>query len=135
MSNHPKRAPANAPHKRLSNAIAELHRALLSVQSANHPAKGNPYALLQAVMHDPAFAWLKALTDLILRIDEAGAKGATPSPEALAGFVAEAAALVEGGESAPEGFFPALRMHLLRPDVAGPYGRLRALVAELRNPV
>ncbi|MBE9604406.1 hypothetical protein IAI18_05985 [Acetobacteraceae bacterium H6797] len=132
MSQAPKRAPANAPHKRLSNAIAELHRALLTVQSSGHPAQSNPYALLQAVMHDPAFAWLKALTDLILRIDEAGAKGATPSPEAMKGFVAEAAAMVEGHDSAPEGFFPALRLHLLRPDVAGPYGRLRALVKELQ---
>lgn len=127
------RSQPNAPHKRLTAAIADLHRALLTVQSAGHPAKGNPYALLQAVMHDPDFAWLKALTDLILRIDEASAKGATPSPEAMRGFVTEAGAMVEGGDAAPEGFFANLRKHLLRPDVAGPYGRLRALVKELEG--
>jgi hypothetical protein len=51
---------------------------------------GNPYALLQAVMHDPEFIWLRKVSDLMVRIDEANAKGATPSPEAMQGFLSTA---------------------------------------------
>ncbi|PHK96088.1 hypothetical protein CR162_04390 [Pseudoroseomonas rhizosphaerae] len=130
----PRTTLASQPHRRLAAAIAELHRSLLNAQAAGSPVASNPYALLQAVMHDPAFLWLRRLSDLILAIDEAGAKGATPSPQAMQGFLSRATAMVleEGGEEEAEtrqrigGF-------LLRPDVAAAHARLRELLAELRG--
>ncbi len=122
--------PSSHPSKRLAAAVAGWHRALLNAQAAGHPAGGNPYALLQAVMHDPDFAWLRKLSDLILRIDEANAKGATPSPEAMQGFLATAAALAEGEDAE---FRDRQQGFLLRPDVAQALGEMRAVLAGLRQ--
>ncbi|HWL81181.1 MAG TPA: hypothetical protein VNR89_09520 [Roseomonas sp.] len=126
--------PAPAPHRRLSAALADLHRALLNAQAAGSPLASNPYALLQAVMHDPAFAWLRGFSNLMLRIDEAGAKGATPSPEAMQGFLADALHLVEGGgDAASAETHTQLRGFLLRPEVAAKTAALRNTVSDLRQ--
>ncbi|MCQ4158976.1 hypothetical protein NON00_03435 [Roseomonas sp. GC11] len=128
----PRRAPAaQAPHRQLAAALAGLHRTLLNAQAIGHPAAQNPYALLQAVMHDPAFAWLRAFSDLMVKIDEAGAKGATPSPEAMQGFLLAATALAEGGAEAPEAHVK-LRGFLLRREVATAHAALRETLAQLR---
>lgn len=129
----PRTAPAAQPHRRLAAAIAELHRSLLNAQAAGSPVAGNPYALLQAVMHDPAFLWLRRLSDLILAIDEAGTKGATPSPEAMQGFLARATALVEEGEGEEAETRQKIGGFLLRPDVAAAHARLREVLSELRG--
>jgi hypothetical protein len=129
---HPqaRRAAVAHPSKRLAAAVAGWHRALLNAQAAGHPAGGNPYALLQAVMHDPDFAWLRKLSDLILRIDEANAKGATPSPEAMQGFLAAAMALLDGEDAE---FGQRQAGFLLRPEVATARGALQAALGELRQ--
>lgn len=139
MTQPPRPVPAAPPHRLLAAGVAELHRSLLNAQAVGSPVAANPYALLQAVMHDPAFTWLRRLSDLILAIDEAGAKGATPSPEAMRGFLARAAALVEPDPAeAPDDAGMAETRHkiasfLARPDVAAAHGRLRARLAELRG--
>ncbi|WP_419898053.1 hypothetical protein [Roseomonas sp. USHLN139] len=120
---------AQPAHKMLTARLAELHRTLLNAQAIGHPAANNPYALLQAVMHDPAFAWLRAYSDLILRIDEAGAKGATPSPEAMQDFLAGATELTEGDNETQS----KTRAFLLRRDVAQAHGALREVLADLRR--
>ncbi|MBO1075654.1 hypothetical protein [Roseomonas marmotae] len=125
-----RRAAAAHPSKRLAAAIAGWHRALLNAQAAGHPAGGNPYALLQAVMHDPDFAWLRRLSDLILRIDEANAKGATPSPEAVQGFLADLMALTEGEDA---DFHARQQRFLLRPEVASARAAAQAALDELRQ--
>ena len=95
MSGTASNAPRDiAPHKRLAAALAALHKALLNVQATGHPSSGNPFALWQAVMHHEDFAWLRPMSGLMARIDEAGAKGATPSAEEMGRFLAEADALV-----------------------------------------
>lgn len=122
------------PHRRLSAALAELHRALLNAQAAGSPVAANPYALLQAVMHDPAFAWLRGFSNLMLRIDEAGAQGATPSPEAMQGFLADATHLVEGGgDAATEETHARLQGLALRPEVAAKAAALRDTITALRQ--
>jgi hypothetical protein len=120
---------AQPAHKMLAARLAELHRALLNGQAVGHPAANNPYALLQAVMHDPAFAWLRAYSDLLLRIDEAGAKGATPSPEAMQDFLASATELAEGDNETQL----KTRGFLIRRDVAQAHTALRETLAELRR--
>jgi len=131
----PSPRPAPAPHRRLAAALADLHRALLNAQSTGSPAASNPYALLQAVLHDPAYGWLRAFSDLILRIDEAGAKGATPSPTAMQGFLSTAMHLVEGGDPALAESHAKLQGFLLRPEVAAKNAALRATVEDLRRSV
>lgn len=129
----PRPLPVAPPHRRLTAAIAELHRSLLNAQAAGSPVAGNPYALLQAVMHDPAFVWLRRLSDLILALDEAGAKGATPSPEAMQGFLSRATALVEEGGDEEAETRQKIGGFLSRPDVAAAHAKLRAVLAELRG--
>lgn len=129
---HPqaRRAAVSHPSRRLAAAVAGWHRALLNAQAAGHPAGGNPYALLQAVMHDPDFAWLRRLSDLILRIDEANAKGATPSPEAMQGFLATALSLTSGEDIE---FQQRQQRFLLRPEVASARAAVQATLDELRQ--
>ena len=129
---HPqaRRAAVAHPSRRLAAAVAGWHRALLNAQAAGHPAGGNPYALLQAVMHDPDFAWLRRLSDLILRIDEANAKGATPSPEAMQGFLATALALTSGEDAE---FQQHQQRFLLRPEVASARAAVQSTLDELRQ--
>lgn len=129
----PSPRPAPPPHRRLAAAVADLHRALLNAQSAGSAAASNPYALLQAVLHDPAYGWLRAFSDLILRIDEAGAKGATPSPAAMQGFLSTAMHLTEGGDPALAESHARLQAFLIRPEVAAKLVALRDTVTELRR--
>ncbi len=124
------RAAASHPSRKLAAVVAGWHRALLNAQASGHPAGGNPYALLQAVMHDPEFAWLRKLSDLILRIDEANAKGATPSPEAMQGFLATATSLAEGEDAE---FKERQGRFVLRPEVVAAHAAVQSTLAELRQ--
>ncbi|MFC3127694.1 hypothetical protein ACFOD4_21735 [Pseudoroseomonas globiformis] len=124
---------ATPPHRRLAAAIADLHRALLGAQAAGTPLAGNPYALLQAVMHDPDFAWLRDFSNLLLSIDEAGAKGATPSPEAMRSFLTRAGHLLDGGDPATMQSHTMLQMHQLRPEIATKAAAMRQVVEDLRQ--
>lgn len=59
--------------KRLSQALQELHRDLLMLQARSLATENgkaiNPYELLRASLHDPAFAWLRKMSTLIVHID------------------------------------------------------------------
>jgi hypothetical protein len=117
------------PSRHLAAAVAGWHRTLLNAQAEGHAAAANPYALLQAVLHDPDFAWLRKLSDLILRIDEATAKGARPSPEAMRGFLATATALTRGEDAE---FHQRQQRFQARPDVAAAHGALLATLEKLQ---
>ena len=58
----------------VSSALLELHRLLIAVaraeyESFNGPVSG-PNHLLQLLMNDAGFTWLRELSGLIVRIDE-----------------------------------------------------------------
>lgn len=55
----------------LSQALQTLHRSLLMLE-ANKLNEGlpiNPYDLLKASLHDPALAWLRKMSTLIVHVD------------------------------------------------------------------
>lgn len=58
----------------LSQKLLRLHRALLDVQRRDHDADSLPVRskseLLQLVLGDPEFAWLRTLSTLIVQLDE-----------------------------------------------------------------
>ena len=95
MPTDPTSAP-NRPHRQLSAALALLHRTLLQAEAEAASLTGNPYALLGAVMHDPRFAWLKPMTQLMVSLDEMGAKGATPPIAALVPHLETTDRLLDG---------------------------------------
>jgi hypothetical protein len=105
----------------------DLHRALLQAQARETGLAGNPYKLLGAVMEDPRFAWLRGFSDLIVAMDEAGARGALPDAAALAPYLAAVRALVAPGTEA------AARIAALAPttpDLAAAYDQTRSALAE-----
>ncbi|MGH7607346.1 MAG: hypothetical protein ACREME_08405 [Gemmatimonadales bacterium] len=63
--------------QRLENArhgLLHVHRALLEAEriryERDHGRITSRGALLQLVLHDPAFAWLRPISELIVQIDE-----------------------------------------------------------------
>jgi hypothetical protein len=87
VSSDATRANVNALHARL----LELHKILLDLVRAEyereHGPVGGPGALLQLVTQDPAFAWLRPLSMLLVEMDDADevarAGGVRPLVEAL----------------------------------------------------
>ena len=117
----------------LSAALKELHRALIRAEVGDDPALGNPYTMLFALIGDPRFAWMGALSELITRIDQTVADGGAGEPGVLAALRGEAAALIgEGGGEVVAAF--RLR-HLMaiqkEPEVGFATGRLRKLLTRL----
>jgi hypothetical protein len=105
----------------------DLHRALLHAQARETGLAGNPYKLLGAVMEDPRFAWLRAFSDIIVAMDEAGARGELPDAAALAPFVAGVRALIAPGTEA------ATRIAALSPtvpDVAAGFDKTTVALSE-----
>jgi hypothetical protein len=58
----------------LSAALRELHRVLLRIEQKRYQdARGTiapPAGLLELLMHDPHFAWLRGLSKTIVALDE-----------------------------------------------------------------
>lgn len=80
-------SPAKLPDIRLR--LLRLHRALLDAEKAEHERSHGaiaPAAFLQLLIGDPRFAWLGALSELIVQLDEAvlpvrSRREPTPSPD------------------------------------------------------
>lgn len=62
-----------APLRDLRRHLLGLHRALVNVERADYERAARRLSdgeFLDALIKDPAFAWLSALTTLIVRLDE-----------------------------------------------------------------
>lgn len=73
----------------LRQPLLHLHKTLLDLErEAYERANGevnNSYALLELVIHDPWFAWLHSLSELMVKIDEMlGSKESPNESEAVA---------------------------------------------------
>jgi hypothetical protein len=65
----------------------DLHRALIQAEARAYDLDTSPYKLLQSVMSDERFAWLRAFSDLIVAMDEAGDRGELSDVTALAPYL------------------------------------------------
>jgi hypothetical protein len=127
MAIRPDKPTPSTIQRPLSLAVMDLHRALLQAQARETGLAGNPYKLLGAVMEDPRFAWLRAFSDLIVAMDEAGDRGELPDAAALAPYVAALRALIAPGTEA------AARIATLSPttpDVAASHDKTRIALSE-----
>jgi hypothetical protein len=56
------------------HGLLRVHKALLDHERARYEASngpiGGPGAFLQLVIHDPAFAWLRPISEFVVQIDE-----------------------------------------------------------------
>ena len=95
----------DTPERRLltdvRQALLKLHKTLLDWErTAYERAHGRTtgHALLQAILNDPQFAWLRPLSELIVRIDETLENDVADIPGEAAAIVAQARKLVSPGD-------------------------------------
>ena len=119
----------------LRNALLRLHKTLLDSERARYERDvariRSPHHLLSLALHDPWFAWLHELSELVVLIDETLAAKAPATSAAAGRLVAQARALLapreEGGGFAQR-YFEALQSD---PDVVLAHGATVKLLASL----
>jgi hypothetical protein len=97
-------------------ALLHLHKTLLDDEREAyervHDRIENSYEVLRLVMHDPWFAWLHDLSELIVRIDESLDAKEPPSEVDVAGVMRQARELTtpdENGGEFQQKYFRALQ--------------------------
>jgi hypothetical protein len=88
----------------LSARLLQLHAILLGRERQAYEARHGPTRsaeLLQLVLHDEQFAWLRALSVLITRIDAALDEDEPEAAPDVEGFVRQAHQLLRSGGSGP----------------------------------
>jgi hypothetical protein len=113
----------------VSHALLEVHKQVLEAQAQYVPGLQG-LALLDRLINDPEWAWLRALSRLIADIDEALAKDTDLTPGEAAAAAAHARALVFGlGEPRDEKFLSRYRQLLQQhAELASAHGDLKRLI-------
>lgn len=100
----------------LRKALLHLHKTLLDWERAAYEkihGRTTPGALLNALMNDPQFGWLRPLSELIVRIDESLEIDAMEGPEVdvatIIGLATAAIAADEQGSPAAQRHHRALQ--------------------------
>jgi hypothetical protein len=98
------------------HALLHLHKTLLDWERAAYErvhGRVAGHALLQAILRHPQFAWLRPLSELIVRIDEMLENEEPDLPGDVDAMIAEARALVspETGGSFGQRYGQALQEH------------------------
>jgi hypothetical protein len=116
----------------ISRALQALHRQVLETEGAYLPGR-SPLELLDRLVKDPAWAWLRALSTLIVELDEALAKDTDVTASDAAAAAGHVRALVFGlGEPRDEAFLGRYRPLLqLSPALASAHGELKRLIDAL----
>jgi hypothetical protein len=87
----------------LRKSLLHLHKTLLDWERAAYErihGRTSPGNLLTALMNDPQFAWLRPLSELIVRIDESLEIDALEGPEVdVDGIVALATSIIAADEA------------------------------------
>ena len=93
----------------LRRALLHLHKTLLDWERTAYEkihGRTSPGSLLTALMNDAQFAWLRPLSELIVRIDESLEMDALEGPEvnvdALVALASSVIAADEGGSAAAQ---------------------------------
>lgn len=114
----------------LATALKGLHRALIRAEAGDDPELQNPYTLLFAVIGDPRFAWMGALSQLIVQLEEA--LDDKDGDAELAPFLTASGQLLGEEEGVQSEFRLRYLMALQKePDVALATGALRRALARL----
>jgi len=85
----------------LRQALLKLHKTMLDWERTAYDrvhGRTTGHALLQAILNDPQFAWLRPLSELIVRIDELLEGDVPDMPGEAAVIVRQARKLVSPGE-------------------------------------
>jgi catechol 2,3-dioxygenase len=120
----------------LRATLLHLHKVLLD--DARHAYEldrgrvGSTASLLQLVIHDPWFAWLRALSELVVRMDQT-VEGDSPATEAdAAALVEQVGSLLtasESGDEFPRRYYEALQR---QPSVVLAHAEVRRILKDMR---
>lgn len=124
----------------LSRQLRDLHRQILAVEREFQPG-ANGLALLDRLLNDPRWAWLRPLSELISNIDHVLASREPVHATEAAVVAGQLRSLLSGGQgneqsaqvSNPPVTFSARYLALLQTDatLASMHGELRASLATL----
>ncbi len=120
--------------KTLRLALLRLHKTLLDWERASYErlhGRQSSNALLEALLNDPQFAWLRPISQLVVRIDEMLEDEVPPGESDVEVILAHARDLTrpdEAGNPYEQRYFAALQDH---PDAVFAH---RDLVALLKKP-
>ena len=101
----------------LRKALLHLHKTLLDWERAAYErihGRASASELLKVIVEDPQFAWLRPISELIVRIDETVDKEAEDTPADVNALVARARAVVAADEAGPpnaQRYYAALQEH------------------------
>lgn len=98
------------------NGLLRVHKALLDLERARyestHGPIGGPGAFLQLVINDPAFSWLRPISEFVVQIDEFVSSREPRNPadgEALLGQARELLVPAEAGTDFQQKYYRALQ--------------------------
>ena len=125
-------SPYNLELEAVSRALQTLHKQILEAEGAYLPGRG-AVELLDRLINDPEWAWLRPLSKLIADLDEALSVPADLTPENAAAAAGQVRALVFGlGKPSDERFLNRYRPLLqLSPALASAHGELKRLIDAL----
>lgn len=117
--------------------LKELHRELVEVTRSQYEKKfgrvNSPGELLRLLLNDPEFAWLHAMSELMVDIDELLVHPQISAVDAAA-VRTEISKLVAPPELDASDFYRKYKDALQAPEVAVTHGKLRKVLAELPEP-
>jgi hypothetical protein len=112
----------------LSRKLQQLHLLTLAAEKQFHPVMGE-WVLLDKLMKDPAWAWLRPLSALIADIDHVLAQDEAPTEYDLAVVAGHARDLLAGEGAANSVFADRYRPLLqLSTELVGAHGELKMLL-------
>jgi hypothetical protein len=121
----------------LREALMAVHKALLAIARADyereHGVVGGPGGLLQLLIHDEAFAWLRGVSELAARADELIDEDEIPGA-AVAAIARAATELLtpdEAGTGFAKKYFMAIQSS---PDVVMAHAEARRAIIALGSP-
>jgi hypothetical protein len=127
-------------HAAVSDAgttLKELHRELVELTKGHYEKKfgrvNSPGELLRLLLNAPEFAWLHAMSELMVDIDELLVHPEI-SPLDAAAVRSEISKLVAPPELDASDFYRKYKDALQSPEVAVSHGKLRKVLAELPEP-
>ena len=109
--------PIDARLQELRQTLLHLHKTLLEWERAAYErihGRQSSNALLDALLKDPQFAWLRPISQLIVRIDEMLEDEIPPEESDLEAVLAHARDLSspnEGGNAYEQRYYTALQEH------------------------
>lgn len=127
---------SDAVLKELRQALLRLHKTLLEWERASYERQHGRQSnndLLDALLKDPQFAWLRPISQLIVRIDEMLEDEIPPEQadlEAVLGHVRDLTSPNEAGNSYEQRYFAALQEY---PDAVFAHRDLISLLKQTRS--